>query len=148
MVELQRRFGKFGERLYQLCRGIDQREVCPSRERKSVSVEETYARDIVDLAGCLAQLPDLLEKLQARVERAGAAGFIHKLFIKIRFADFRQTTVECVSDRIDRATYQSLMETGHARGRQPVRLLGVGIRLQEDERRAPVTSDNQLGLFG
>lgn len=39
VTELRRRFGRFGLRLFELCRGIDNREVSASRERKSVSVE-------------------------------------------------------------------------------------------------------------
>jgi DNA polymerase-4 len=131
LAELQHHFGKFGERLHQLCRGIDLREVCASRERKSISVEETYVLDLPDLAACLQQLPALLEKLQARIARAGAERDAHKLFIKIRFADFRQTTAECVASGPDPARYQQLLETGFERGRQPVRLLGAGVRLKE-----------------
>jgi DNA polymerase-4 len=139
--DLQHHFGKFGERLYALCRGIDEREVSSSRERKSVSVEETYVKDVPDLGACLQRLPDLLAKLTERVKRAKAEDHAHKLFIKIRFADFRQTTVECVGDKLDHAQFQKLMETGFQRGSQPVRLLGVGIRLREGE------TKNQLGLF-
>ncbi len=142
LADLQHHFGKFGERLHQLCRGIDQRAVCPSRERKSVSVEETYVIDLPDLAACLEKLPDLLEHLRQRIQRAQAGAYTHKLFVKIRFADFRQTTVECLGNRLDPAQYQRLLETGFQRGGQPVRLLGVGIRLAEEER------SNQLGLFG
>src|SRR5690606_34445723 len=39
MLDLQRRFGKLGNSLYHLSRGVDTRPVRPDRERKSVSVE-------------------------------------------------------------------------------------------------------------
>lgn len=139
---LRHHFGKFGQRLSELCRGIDPRPVCPEQERKSVSVEETYNQDIPDLAGCLLRLPELLESLADRVERAGAGGQIHKLFTKIRFADFHQTTAECVATAQDAARFQGLLETAFQRGRQPVRLLGVGVRL------GPERHGTQLGLFG
>jgi DNA polymerase-4 len=142
MAELQHYFGKFGERLFDLCRGIDRREVCAERERKSVSVEETYATDLPDLAACLQRLPDLIERLHARVRRAGAEDNLHKLFLKIRFADFRQTTVECVAATPDYTRFRPLLETGFQRGRRPVRLLGVGVRLSEDQ------DASQLALFG
>ena len=142
LAELQRQFGKFGGRLYELCRGIDLRPVSPSRERKSISVEETYAADLPDLAACLRQLPPLLEMLQARILRADAERQMRKLFVKIRFADFRQTTAECVAARPDAALSRQLLENGFARGRQPVRLLGVGVRLGEEQ------SAPQLALFG
>ena len=142
-ADLLHHFGKFGDRLYDLCRGIDERSVDPTSERKSVSVEETYVDDLPDLAACAAELDLLIELLTARVARAEAGPHIHKLFIKIRFADFRQTTVECVAATIDRTILQGLLEVGFRRHKLAVRLLGAGVRLEEEEHRV----DRQLPLF-
>lgn len=139
--ELQHYFGKFGGSLYGLCRGIDRRQVSASRERKSVSVEETYVTDLRDLDACLRELPSLIELLQQRIRRADAERQIHKLFVKIRFDDFRRTTAECASAALDAEQCRKLLETAHSRSRRPVRLLGVGVRLNEDE------DLQQLGLF-
>ncbi|WP_308633183.1 DNA polymerase IV [Massilia sp. R2A-15] len=141
MLELQHHFGSFGARLHDLCRGIDNRVVSNERERKSVSVEETYTPDVPDLAACLALLPELHESLLGRIKRAGAERHVHKLFAKIKFADFTQTTVECVGITPDPAQYARLMETGFLRRNMPVRLLGLGVRLGEEETLA------QLSLF-
>ncbi len=142
LTELQRHFGKFGSRLHELCRGIDPRPVCPSSQRQSVSVEETYVVDLPDLGACADQLPDLLEMLEARIARAQAQAQVRKLFVKIRFADFRRTTAECVAALPDAALYRQLLETAFLRGQQPVRLLGVGVRLGAEQ------ATPQLGLFG
>jgi DNA polymerase-4 len=141
MQELQHHFGSFGARLYDLSRGIDERDVCPSRERKSISTEETYTPDVPDLPACLALLPELVEQLLGRIKRAGADKAISKLFVKIKFSDFQQTTVECVGQAPHIPTFARLMETGWQRASRPVRLLGVGVRLGE--------ADNveQLSLF-
>ena len=40
--ELMRRYGAEGQRLWRLARGIDDREVVPDREAKSVSAETTF----------------------------------------------------------------------------------------------------------
>jgi DNA polymerase-4 len=141
MQELQHHFGSFGTRLYDLCRGIDNRAVSTSRERKSVSVEETYTPDVPDLAACLALLPELYDSLLARIKRAGAGKLVNKLFVKIKFADFHQTTVECVGYAPQVPQYVRLMEAGWQRGSQPVRLLGLGVRLGETE------NVDQLSLF-
>ena len=85
----------------------------------------------------------MIDLLIGRVQRAEAAPHIHKLFIKIRFADFRQTTVECVAATIDRTVFHGLLETGFQRRQQAVRLLGAGVRLIEEE----AGGDSQLGLF-
>jgi DNA polymerase IV len=141
MDKLQQHFGSFGARLYDLCRGIDDRDVNPVRERKSISTEETYTPDVPDLAGCLALLPDLYEHLLGRIKRNNAEKFINKLFVKIKFADFQRTTVECVGYAPNMETYRHLMETGWLRASRPVRLLGVGVRLSDTE------SVEQLSLF-
>lgn len=143
--ELLQHFGKFGERLYDLCRGIDERPVDPRSERKSVSVEETYSTDLNDLDACRREMGDLIEKLHARVQRAQAGDNMHKLFVKIRFADFSRTTAECVMSSIDKITIDSLLETAFQRRQLPVRLLGVGIRLSEQKLEKV---DDQLHLFG
>jgi len=142
MPQLQQQFGKFGADLYELCRGIDRRPVSPCRARKSISVEETYATDLRDLSACVRALPALLASLQQRIARAQAQPHICKLFVKIRFADFRRTTAECAGSALDAQQCRQLLEAAHRRSTRPVRLLGVGVRLQEEERR------RQLGLFG
>lgn len=129
--ELLQQFGRFGERLFELCRGIDRREVDTQRERKSISVEETYPLDVPNLAACQRQLPHLLAKLNERLQRARSETNTNKLFLKIRFADFRQTTIECAGTAAQPALFTKLLETGFQRGQQPVRLLGVGVRLAD-----------------
>lgn len=141
-LQLQHEFGKFGGRLFELCRGIDARPVQPNRIRKSVSVEETYVLDLPDLTSCQDQLPELLTQLQARLERKAGAPPLHKLFIKIRFADFQKTSAECLATEINSSLFAQLLATAFGRGQRPVRLLGVGVRL------APSETDPQLGLFG
>jgi len=134
MQELSHHFGKFGERLHDLSRGIDERPVSNVHERKSVSVEETYTPDVPDLDACLALLPELHASLLGRIDRAKAGKLIIKQFVKIKFADFHQTTVECVGSGPDMRQYIRLMETGFLRGNGPVRLLGLGVRLGDSER--------------
>jgi len=81
-------------------------------------------------------------RLKARIRRVKALESTHKLYVKIRFANFRQTTVECVGSAVDPALYRTLLETGYQRARLPVRLLGASIRTGED------AAALQLGLFG
>lgn len=141
LVELTRTFGRFGATLYQLCRGIDDRPVRPSRTRKSVSVERTYPRDLPDLEACRAELAELLGDLDERVHRAGAAARIEACFVKMRFDGFETTTAGRGSRHTDPAVFETLLATAWERGRRPVRLLGVGVRLDHP------AVDRQLGLF-
>ena len=139
--QLQHHFGSFGARLHALCRGIDERAVSNARERKSVSVEETYTPDVPDLPSCRALLPQLHASLQARIGRCGTQKKVNKLFVKLRFANFTQTTVECVGHAPSVAQFEKLIDTGFARGNLPVRLLGVGVRLGD------AGSGEQMTLF-
>lgn len=125
-------FGSFGERLYELSRGMDDREVEIDYVRKSVSVENTFATDLIGPAACLEALPDLVADLKRRLGRY-THRLVHKQFIKIKFADFQQLTVECLSDTPLLDVYESLCLKGYAREQKPVRLLGVGVRLREEE---------------
>lgn len=130
---LQDRFGRFGQRLYDQCRGIDERAVQVHRIRKSVSVETTYPKDLPDLPACLAELPGLIEQLRRRLERMPEPARIAKQVVKIKFHDFTQTTAEMLSDSIAAENYAQLCETGFQRGARPVRLLGVGVRLPDPD---------------
>ncbi|MFZ6720099.1 DNA polymerase IV [Undibacterium sp. Ji49W] len=142
LPDLMQHFGKLGNNLYQLCRGMDRREVCAYSERKSVSVEETYTIDLPDLAACQAELPALYKSLQQRMQRAAAEDSIQKLYVKIRFSDFRITTVECGARALDQDMYAQLLATGYSRRQLPVRLLGLGTRLADEK------TEGQLNLFG
>ncbi len=132
LIDLHRQFGVFGKRLHELSRGFDERPVCADQERKSVSVETTYVNDLLTLEACSEELKPLAAQLDARIERAGCAHAVRKLYVKIRFANFQRTTVECVRDAPDLPTFLALLEKGLARRKLGVRLLGVGVRLEED----------------
>ena len=137
---LSERFGKFGRRLHELARGIDDRPVRTERERKSVSAENTFHRDLPDLAACREQLPALIERLHERLARHGNPA-IKGVFVKVRFNDFTLTTLEGGGLRPELAHCLALLDEAWARGSRPVRLLGVGVRL------APSGDARQLSLF-
>jgi DNA polymerase-4 len=59
---LESRFGRYGLRLYELARGIDDTPVVPNRKSKSIFAEDTFERDIP-----LAQTEPLIRKLAEKV---------------------------------------------------------------------------------
>ncbi|MER0040775.1 DNA polymerase IV [Pseudomonas sp. MGal98] len=130
-LRLVREFGSFGERLWNLAHGIDERVVQTDSRRQSMSVENTYDQDLPDLQACLAQLPALLEELERRMTRLDSSYRAGKPFVKVKFHDFTQTTMEQAGAGRDLESYRVLMASAHARGNRPVRLLGVGVRLQD-----------------
>ena len=126
---LLREFGSFGERLWQLARGHDERVVQADSRRQSVSVEHTYDDDLPDLAACLKRLPALLEELEGRLRRLDSSYRADKPFVKLKFHDFTQTTLEQAGAGRDLNSYSRLLGAAHVRGNKAVRLIGIGVRL-------------------
>jgi DNA polymerase-4 len=124
-----RQFGSFGERLWRLAQGIDERPVQAESRRQSLSVEHTYDRDLPDLPACQQQLPQLLDELVGRMARLDASYRPGKPFVKLKFHDFTQTTLEQAGAGLTLEDYADLLAGAFARGRKPVRLIGVGVRL-------------------
>ena len=129
-VDLVAQFGSFGTGLYRLCRGIDEREVSTDRTRKSLSVENTYVTDLLSLEACLEHLPELHEQLLQRLRRVEDEYRISKKYMKLKFEDFVSTTVESISCETDIEGYIALCTEGYSRGNRPVRLLGLGVKLE------------------
>lgn len=123
--------GKFGARLYDMARGIDERPVEPNRERKSISVEHTYAKDLQTVEECLEQIPDLLSNLQGRLAKKCDPA-IDRVFVKVKFADFSATTVTKSCHELSIDFFAELVRTGFARQSKSVRLLGLGVGLNND----------------
>ncbi len=78
--------GSWGAELYQRCMGEDEREVAPYRERKSISVEHTYAEDL-SLNELALRVDPLCQELEERLRKKKLVGTT--LCAKIRFGDFR-----------------------------------------------------------
>ncbi|UYZ84138.1 DNA polymerase IV [Entomomonas sp. E2T0] len=126
--ELLREFSSFGERLWHLARGIDDRPVKTHR-RQSVSVERTFEEDLPDLQHCLTKLPELILELNNRIARLDSSYKTGKPFVKVKFHDFTQTTLEQQGAPLDLTSYQTLLKQAFERGNKPVRLLGIGTRV-------------------
>ena len=143
LFDFVRRFGQFGEHIYRLAQGIDDRPVRPEWRRKSVSVEQTYAEDLPDLESCRERIPELLESLQPRLKKLDGDYRVQHCFLKMKFHDFNQTTVERQNTVPGYADYAMLCEEAWQRGQIPVRLLGLGARLIDLS-----DAGGQMDLFG
>ncbi|MAZ38915.1 MAG: DNA polymerase IV [Legionellales bacterium] len=139
LEQLTSSFGKFGVKLYELCRGIDLREVNTNRIRKSQSVETTFSKDIDNLAICHKALNELYIKLENRLKNTSHQK-IYKQFIKIKFFDFTITSAEMLSSQLQLENFHQLFNEGFARKNKALRLLGIGVRFKEND------TDEQLAL--
>ena len=148
LVELVRRHGKWGNELYRLCRGMDDRAVDPNRIRKSLSNENTYPDNLTTLEQCQRELDKLVEELFQELHAKASDRQIHKAFVKVKFADFTRTTRECLSAIPTRETYRALLIEAHKRSPQPIRLLGSGVRFVDEGLENDVSPQQLLSLIG
>jgi DNA polymerase-4 len=128
-LDLVDKFGVFGKRLHDLCRGIDNRPVNANSRRKSLSVERTYSGDLADQPACILKLPELLLELRSRLRQVDSDYIVTKQFLKIKFNDFTSTTLErAATDSLPLESFESLFDEAWQRGARPVRLMGLGVR--------------------
>tara|TARA_R110002167_G_scaffold100070_1_gene261526 strand:- start:137 stop:1186 length:1050 start_codon:yes stop_codon:yes gene_type:complete len=126
-------FGKFGQTLYQRCAGIDDREVQTTRIRKSVGVERTFNDDI-DSNEALENImfDKLIPELKRRSEKYLQTRKIATIGVKVKFADFHQTTKDYSHTSFDKDIFSQLLSEAVERGGgKKVRLLGVHIALSD-----------------
>lgn len=126
-------FGRFGRRLYELARGIDHRPVSVDNPYKSISVEDTFVRDLPDLAACYAELPALFRALEQRLAKAQASQRLvpKSIVVKIRFHDFVLTTAQTTTSLVEERLFLPLIKQAWKRRQMPVRLLGIGVHFAE-----------------
>jgi len=87
--ELIKRFGKWGTRLWELARGIDESPVEPSRKRKSWSSENTFAKDITR-AEVEAWIREQSTSLWSSLSKNAMRG--RTVTVKLRTPDFTTAT--------------------------------------------------------
>lgn len=87
---LQKHFGKSARYYYWAARGRDDRPVEAHQERRSISVEDTFADDLFETSDLLEAVDRLARILWLRMQNAQVQG--RTLTLKIKFADFKQIT--------------------------------------------------------
>ncbi|MFA6087559.1 DNA polymerase IV [Mucilaginibacter sp.] len=88
--EIKHHFGKAGTFYYQIVRGIDNREVQPHRETKSVGAEDTFAYDLTTIEEMNAELEKIAVVVNNRLVKNQLKG--RTVTLKIKYNDFRQVT--------------------------------------------------------
>ena len=90
---LQQMIGKNGIELWKKANGIDNNPVEPYKERKSVSTEQTFIQDSIDIKTMKAILVGMVEKLayQLRSEQ----WLTSTVVVKIKYANFDTQTKQC-----------------------------------------------------
>jgi len=123
-------FGRFGQRLYNLARGIDENPVVPNRPTKSISAEDTFEQDVF-----LVETEPMIRRLaeKAWIASRKESRIARTVVLKLKTADFRVLTrsetpplppTSC--EELTRIAL-SLRERVGINPRQRFRLAGVGL---------------------
>jgi len=130
LATLERRFGRYGVRLYELARGVDESAVVPDRQTKSISAEDTFEHDVPlaetePMIRRLAELTWAASRKESRVART--------VVLKLKTAEFkiltRSHTPSSPPSSCEELTAIALSLRGRvALGpQQRFRLVGVGV---------------------
>lgn len=132
-ADLVKRFGNAGIDLWDMCHGIDAREVESERLRKSLSEEKTFLDSIETLPALRSLLGAMIASVRDDFQRHHSDRAIRGVVVKLKFADFQRTTAERAATHMDEAVYDELLEEAWRRGNgRAVRLLGVGLRFADE----------------
>lgn len=129
-AELIKHFGKSGQFFFSIVRGIDDREVQPHRETKSIGAEDTFPYDLTSLEEMHDALLKITKIVYDRLLNHGLKG--RTITLKIKYHDFKQVTRshsfgEGIDDReIIYNTARELL-SGTDIGNKKIRLLGISL---------------------
>jgi len=127
---LKQAVGSWAESLRRLAFGDDPRPVDPNQERKSIGCEETYAKDLSDLAEIEREVDALARHAAGILERKDLLA--RTVTLKLRYATFETITRSQTKTPATRSPQEisqravGLLAKTEA-GRRPVRLLGVSL---------------------
>jgi DNA polymerase-4 len=126
---LTRKFGKFGLRLFQLSRGMDDDPIQTETARKSISNETTLEKDISDTVAAHKILLALAGRVGRELRQKQLT--CETVFIKVKFSDFTQITrtrkLQNRTGSTEAIFHQARDLFGQVKIHRPIRLLGVGV---------------------
>ena len=146
LARLEGRFGRYGVRLYELARGIDESEVIPDRPTQSISAEDTFERDVL-----LTETEPMIRKLAEHTWAAASkeSRIARTVVLKLKTAEFkiltRSHTPSTPPSSCEELTSiaLSLRERVGLNPGQRFRLVGVGL----SNFREPEDASAQTALF-
>lgn len=127
---LEGQFGRYGLRLYELSRGIDNSQVVPNRPTKSISAEDTFERDL-PLSETEPMIRRLAEKIWSASRQESRIG--RTVVLKLKTSDFniltRSHTPTSPPSSCEELTTiaLALRERVELRPEHRFRLVGVGL---------------------
>jgi DNA polymerase-4 len=89
LAKLEHGFGRYGARLYELARGVDENAVVPDRPPKSISVEDTFEHDVT-----LFEMEPIIRRLAEKLWSASRkeSRTARTVVLKLKTSEFRTLT--------------------------------------------------------
>src|SRR5438270_5189483 len=146
LATLEGRFGRYGVRLYELARGIDNSEVVPDRPTQSISAEDTFEQDVV-----LTETEPMIRRLAEHTWAASRkeSRIALTVVLKLKTSEFKILTRShtpgsppCSCEELTNIAL-SLRERVGLVPQQRFRLVGVGLSNFHD----PADASLQPALF-
>lgn len=140
---LEGAFGRYGLRLHELARGIDENEVVPDRPTQSISVEDTFEQDVL-----LAETEPMIRRLAEKLWSASRneSRIARTVVLKMKTSEFKILTRSHTSGSPPSSCEEltdialKLRERVDLQPQQRFRLVGVGLsnfQNREDAAREP-----------
>lgn len=127
---LEKKFGKQGAKIHLLAMGIDDRDVIPEHDVKSIGHELTFSQDIISLDVAQKELLALSNKVARRMRYKKVKG--RTITLKVKYSDFVQITRSITlhkstddGSEIYSVACRLLEDTEITQ--KPIRLLGVSL---------------------
>jgi len=135
LTELTTTFGSYGNQLYEMARGSDNRAVQTSHKRKSLSIEETFGTDLLPQQIDRRLIFELFNNLSARLQnlKDESAEDIKTIFVKIKFSDFKQTTIQASNTDFSAISFFELFRRRTENSSRPIRLIGFGVQFMDEK---------------
>ena len=130
LSKLEKEFGRYGARMYELARGIDENLVVPDRPTRSISVEDTFQEDVL-----LAETEPMIRRLAEKLWSASRQEprIARTVVLKLKTSEFkiltRSHTGSAPPSSCDELTEIALKlrERVTLGAQQRYRLVGVGL---------------------
>ncbi|ARU64838.1 DNA polymerase IV [Histophilus somni] len=127
------RFGKIGHRIWQFSQGIDERPVQSHREPKSIGLERTLMKNILQVEQGIEVINSLYPLLLKRIKKTCPAIPLEcfcKIGVKLKFYDFQITTLEKSAVKCSQENFVKLLtQIWQRHQNRSVRLVGLYVSI-------------------
>jgi DNA polymerase-4 len=127
---LEKKIGKHGVKIHLLAMGVDERDVIPEHDVKSIGHEQTFSQDIISLDVAQKGLLALGNKVARRMRHKGLKG--KTITLKVKYFDFvqitRSTTLpKSIDDGLEIYSVACRLLKKTEVTKKPIRLLGISL---------------------